>query len=88
MLIDAVSSKNRLKILKQLTRKDKYFSEIMEQIKIDGKNLKHHLKTLEDEDIIRSYKEGKRRYYSLEKDIRLEITRPPQGRFMLTKTKE
>lgn len=84
--MEAIGSKNRLKILKQLTIRDKYFSELMKQLNIDGKNLKHHLQKLEQENIISSYKEERRRYYSLEKEIRLEITPPPEGKFLLLKS--
>ncbi|PTD94143.1 transcriptional regulator [archaeon SCG-AAA382B04] len=88
MLMDAISQKNRIKILKQLTNKDHYFSELMNQLNIDGKNLKHHLQKLRQEDIITTYKDGRKKYYSLEKQITLKMTPPPQGKFILIKTEE
>ncbi len=86
MLLENIGSKKRLEILKHLSDGDKYVSQIMELAKIDGKNAKHHLEKLEKADIIKSYKEGRRKYYTLKTEIRLEIVPPPEGKFLLYTT--
>lgn len=82
-MIDVLGSKNRLKILKNLSRSDMYLSELMDKVGMDSKNAKHHLKKLEYANIIESRTEGRKRYYSLKKEIRLEIRPPPKGKFLL-----
>ena len=79
---EVISSKNRLAILKLLSRRDRYVSEIMETIGLDGRNAKHHLNMLEEKGIIESYHNGRRKYYTLKKEILLEITPPPEGKFI------
>ncbi len=46
MLLKILGSQKRLEILKLLSRKDRYISEIMELATIDGKNAAHHLAVL------------------------------------------
>ncbi|OKY77908.1 MAG: Transcriptional regulator containing HTH domain, ArsR family [Candidatus Methanohalarchaeum thermophilum] len=63
-------------------------SQFIKELKMDGKRAKHHLNKLEEEEeLIRSYQEGRRKYYSLDKEIKLEISPPPQGKFMLLSEK-
>lgn len=81
--LEIIGSKNRLKILRELSKKDMYVSEIMEKIKMDGKTAKHHLKKLEKTDIISSRKEGKRKYYTLQREIILKISPSPKRRYIL-----
>ncbi len=78
-----LASKNRLQILKLLSRRDRYVSEIMELASMDGRNAKHHLDTLEESGVIQSYQQGRKKYYRLTKEIHLEISPPPEGRFIL-----
>jgi len=85
-MMEILGSKKRLEILKILSEGDKYVSQIMETVKIDGKNAKFHLEKLEDSGIISSYREGRRKYYKLMKEIRLEIVPPPEGKFLLYTT--
>ncbi len=85
-MLEVIGSKKRLEILKILSEEDKYVSQIMDLAKIDGKNAKFHLEKLEDSGLIRSYWEGRRKYYTLEKEIRLEIVPPPEGKFLLYAT--
>ncbi len=87
-MIEIIGQKKRLEILKLLSRDDMYVSEIMEKASIDGKNAKFHLKKLEEENIVKPYKKGRRKYYSLNKEIKLEITPPPEGKFLLYTTKK
>jgi predicted transcriptional regulator len=81
-MYEVIASKNRLEIMKILSRQDRYVSEIMELCKMDGKNAKHHLNALEEKGIIYSYTIGRRKYYRLSGEIHLEISPPPGGRFL------
>lgn len=83
MLLDVVGSKKRLEILKLLSEGDKYVSQIMDLAKMDGKRAKFHLDKLEETELVKSYEKGRRKYYRLEKEIRLEINPPPEGKFLL-----
>jgi len=85
-MLEVLSSKNRLKILKLLSRRDRYVSEIMELASMDGRNAKHHLDTLEASGIIQSYSRGRKKYYRLVKELYLEISPPPEGKFILYTT--
>ncbi|MFP4046077.1 MAG: ArsR/SmtB family transcription factor [Candidatus Aenigmatarchaeota archaeon] len=87
-MIETIGSKKRLEILKLLSREDRYVSEIMDLAKMDGKNAKHHLEKLEETGLVESYKKGRRKYYKLKKEIRLEIFPPPEGKFLLYTTEE
>ncbi len=79
--LDILGSKARLEILHQLSKKDMYVSEIMDQVGMDGKTAKHHLSKLEEADIIESREEGRRKYYSLKKEILLRIAPSPGRRY-------
>jgi predicted transcriptional regulator len=81
-MLEILGSKKRLEILRLLSDEDKYVSEIMDLAKLDGKNAKFHLDKLEDSGIISSYSEGRRKYYTLEKEVRLEVIPPPEGKFL------
>jgi ArsR family transcriptional regulator len=85
-MFEALSSKNRLQILKLLSRRDRYVSEIMELASMDGRNAKHHLDALEKSGLIGSYQQGRKKYYRLLKEVHLEISPPPEGRFILYTT--
>ncbi len=87
-MLDIIGSKKRLEILKHLSQEDRYVSEIMDLANMDGKRVKHHLERLEDEGLIESYKEGRRVYYKLVKDLRLEVSKPPEGKFLVYATEE
>jgi predicted transcriptional regulator len=82
-MFEVISSKNRLEILRLLSRTDRYVSEIMELASMDGKNAKHHLDALEKAGIIKSYKKGRKKFYKLIAEIYLEISPPPEGKFLL-----
>lgn len=86
-MFEIISSKNRLEILRLLSRRDRYVSEIMELAAMDGKNAKHHLNTLERSGVIESYMDGRKKYYRLIAEIRLEVAPPPEGKFILYTSK-
>ncbi|MFW6064678.1 MAG: ArsR/SmtB family transcription factor [Candidatus Natronoplasma sp.] len=81
--IDIVGSKARLEIMHQLTDRDRYVSELMERVGMDGKTAKHHLKKLELEGIVSSRREGRRKYYSLERQVIVRISPSPNRRFQI-----
>jgi len=48
---------------------------------MDGKTAKHHLEKLEKAGIVSSRERGRRKYYSLKKDIILRISPSPNKRY-------
>ncbi len=81
--LDILGSKTRLKILHLLSERDMYVSELMENVGMDGKTAKHHLNTLEKSGIVLSEKRGRRKYYSLNKEIVLRISPSPNRRYVV-----
>jgi DNA-binding transcriptional ArsR family regulator len=55
----------------------------MELAGMDGRNAKYHLDVLEDAGVVVSYFVGRRKYYRLVSEIRLEVSPPPEGKFIL-----
>lgn len=80
--LDVLASKSRLEILRQLSRRDMYVSELMETVGMDGKTTTHHLDVLADVGLIESYEDGRRRYFTLVREVRLEISPSPHRRFV------
>ena len=78
-----IGSKSRLEILHQLSKRDMYVSEIMDEVGLDGKTAKHHLELLEKEEIVSSYEEDRRKYYSLEKELIIRISPSPNRRYVV-----
>ncbi|AUX07927.1 ArsR family transcriptional regulator [Halalkaliarchaeum desulfuricum] len=81
--LELLGSKTRLELLRALSRRDMYVSELMETVGMDGKTATHHLDTLTRAGLLDSYKEGRRRYYTLVRDVRLEISPSPDRRFVV-----
>lgn len=81
--LDLLGSKARLSVLRELSRRDMYVSEIMETVGMDGKSATHHLERLHEAGLLATYKEGRRKYYRLVKEIHLEISPSPNRRFVL-----
>lgn len=79
--LEILGSKARLEILHKLSLRDMYVSEIMEAVGMDGKTAKHHLKKLEESGLISSREEGRRKYYSLEREVILRISPSPNRRY-------
>lgn len=79
---EILGSKSRLKLLRQLSRRDMYVSELMDAVGLDGKTTKYHLDRLEDANIISSRLEGRRKYYSLEREVIFQITPSPHRRYI------
>lgn len=85
--LEVLGSKARLAILRELSRRDMYVSELMERVGMDGKTATHHLDTLEEAGVVRSYKQGRRRYFELVRGVRLEISPSPNRRFIAQRPK-
>jgi len=81
--IELLGSKARLEVLRALSQQDMYVSEIIEGVGMDGNTAKHHLDTLEEEGIVGTYEEGRRIYYTLLREVHLEISPSPDRRFVL-----
>lgn len=80
--LDVLGSKPRLELLRHLSRRDMYVSELMEEVGMDGKTATHHLDVLTDAGLLDSYGEGRRRYYTLVREVRLEVSPSPNRRFV------
>lgn len=61
--LEVLGSKPRLELLRLLSRRDMYVSELMEKVGMDGKTATHHLDVLTEAGLLDSYKDGRRRYY-------------------------
>lgn len=81
--LEVLGSKARLEILRVLSRRDMYVSELMEEVGMDGKTATHHLDVLTDAGLLESYKEGRRRYYTLVREVRIDISPSPERRFVV-----
>jgi len=64
-LLKALADEKRLMIIKLLMNKEMCLCELMIALKTTQPNLSHHLKTLEDHDLINRRKQGKWAYYSI-----------------------
>ncbi len=60
-----------------------YVSELTEKVGLDGRAARHELDALEDAGVAESYMDGRRRYYRLAAEVRLEVSPSPNRRFVL-----
>ena len=67
-IFKALSDENRILILKQLRAGEKCGCELLEELKISQPTLSHHMKLLCDCSIVKSRREGKWMYYSIDCD--------------------
>ncbi|MFB6105270.1 MAG: ArsR/SmtB family transcription factor [Halobacteriaceae archaeon] len=77
-----LGSAPRLRILRLLSQRDRYVSELMDAVGMDGTTATHHLDTLLEAGLIEDYREGRRRYFTLASEVRLEISPSPNRRFV------
>lgn len=61
----ALSNDNRLKIIDLLDDNNLCACKILEEIELSQSTISHHMKILEDADLVNSKKDGKWRYYSI-----------------------
>ncbi len=76
-LLEVLGNESRRRILSLLAKKPCYVSEISYCLKMAPKVVLEHLEKLERVGIVKSFEEGRRRYYYIDKSIRLEITISP-----------
>ncbi len=77
VLLEVLGNESRRRILALLSKKPCYVSEISYSLKMAPKAVLEHLEKLERAGIIRSFEEGRRRYYCIDKSLRIEITIAP-----------
>ncbi len=76
-ILEVLGNESRRKILSLLAKKPCYVSEISYSLKMAPKAVLEHLEKLERVGLVRSFEEGRRRYYYIDKSIRLEISITP-----------
>lgn len=81
-VLDVLGSKPRLQILRHLSKRDMYVSELMDVVGMDGKTATHHIDVLTEAEVIDSYTSGQRRYLTLIRDVNVEISPSPNRRFV------
>ncbi len=72
-VFQALSDKNRLKILELLKKRDMSVGEILENFSITNASLSHHLDILKRVNLIVSERKGQYIYYSLNVSVFEEI---------------
>lgn len=85
-LLDVLGSPARLRIVRELSRRPMYVSELTENVGMNGRTASHHLSVLEDAGIVDYHYRGNRKYYSLIRRIDLSAAPPPERTFILQTT--
>ena len=79
-LLDLLGNENRRRILRLLSRKPCYVTEISEHLGVSPKAVIDHLRRLEGAGLIESRTDDQRRkYFHIAKNVRLEVTVAPYG---------
>ena len=79
-LLDLLGNENRRRILRLLSRKPCYVTEISEHLGVSPKAVIDHLRKLEDAGLIESRTDDQRRkYFHISRNVRLEVTVAPYG---------
>jgi len=74
-LLDLLGNENRRRILRLLSRKPCYVTEIGEYLDVSPKAVIDHLEKLEAAGVVESRTDGSRRkYFNIARDVRLEVT--------------
>ncbi len=76
-ILEVLGNESRRRILSLLAKKPCYVSEISYSLKMAPKAVIEHLEKLEKVGLVKSFEEGRRRYYYIDKVVRLEITISP-----------
>ncbi len=76
-ILDILGNESRRRILRLLSQRPCYVTEIAYCLKMAPKVVIEHLEKLEKAGIVKSFEEGKRRYYYIDKSLRLEVTLTP-----------
>ncbi|MDZ7700744.1 MAG: metalloregulator ArsR/SmtB family transcription factor [Halobacteriales archaeon] len=79
-LLDLLGNENRRRILRLLSRKPCYVTEISEHLGVSPKAVIDHLRRLEDAGLIESRTDDQRRkYFHIAQNVRLEVSVAPYG---------
>jgi ArsR family transcriptional regulator len=79
-LLDLLGNENRRRILRLLSRKPCYVTEISEHLGVSPKAVIDHLRKLEEAGLIESRTDDQRRkYFHIARNVRLEVTVAPYG---------
>jgi len=76
-ILEMLGNESRRRILNLLSKKPCYVSEISYSLKMAPKVVLEHLDKLEKLGIVSSYEEGRRRYYSINRNLRIEVSIAP-----------
>ena len=77
-LLDLLGNENRRRILRLLARKPCYVTEISEYLGVSPKAVIDHLRKLEESGLVESHvDEGRRKYFSIARNLRLEVNVSP-----------
>jgi len=81
-LLDILGNRNRRRIIDLLRQKPCFVTEISEKLMISPKAVIEHLQMMEQEQILSSFHDNRRRkYYSLTREIRVDIRYGEGGAF-------
>ncbi len=77
-LLDLLGNENRRRILRLLAHKPCYVTEISEELEVSPKAVIDHLSKLEEAGLVTSrVDEGRRKYFQIARDLRLEVSVSP-----------
>ncbi|MFB6169215.1 MAG: ArsR/SmtB family transcription factor [Haloferacaceae archaeon] len=80
VLLDLLGNENRRRILRLLSRKPCYVTEISEYLGVSPKAVIDHLRKLEDAGLVESRTDDQRRkYFHISRNLRLEVNVSPHG---------
>ncbi|WP_313691248.1 ArsR/SmtB family transcription factor [Halorarum halobium] len=75
VLLDLLGNENRRRILRLLSHKSCYVTEISEYLSVSPKAVIDHLRKLEEAGLVESHTDDRRRkYFHIARDIRLEVS--------------
>lgn len=76
-ILKVLGNESRRKILNLLSKKPCYTSEISYCLRMAPKVVQDHLEKLENLGLVKRYEEGRRRYYTINRNLRIEISITP-----------
>ncbi|WP_248896851.1 ArsR family transcriptional regulator [Haloplanus halobius] len=80
VLLDLLGNENRRRILRLLSRKPCYVTEISEYLGVSPKAVIDHLRKLEEAGLVESHTDDQRRkYFHISRNLRLEVSVSPYG---------
>jgi ArsR family transcriptional regulator len=78
VLLDLLGNENRRRILRLLSRRPCYVTEISEYLGVSPKAVIDHLRKLDEAGLVESHvDDGRRKYFSIARDLRLEVNVSP-----------